>query len=162
MLCVEWGVPKYLCLWGSQHALPEAIVTSHDQIVTDGGTTIRSHTPADSTLDTVRHAAEPALADEERESLAAVTTHLHSTDDFVVETHAEPKIRTHALNVIATSEDEQGAPVGDVLDTLASEYGAERAMTALLDLLIQGECYQPQPTTVQRVETDIGEPGGEQ
>ena len=147
---------------GFQHALPEAIGTDYDLIVTDGGTTIRSHTAAASTVDTVLHAAEPALDDEEVESLAAVSSYLHSTDGFVVEAHAEPEIRTHALNVIATSEDEQGASVGDVLSTLASEYGAKRAMTALLDLLIQGECYQPQPATFRRVNTDTGETGGDE
>jgi hypothetical protein len=48
---------------------------------------------------------------------------------------------SHALEHIATNEDGHGAPAEDVLDTLAREYGADRAMTALLDLLVQGECY---------------------
>ncbi|GGK84004.1 transcriptional regulator [Haloarcula sebkhae] len=145
-----------------QAARSLAIVTGHDLVVTDGGTPIRSHTEAASQLDTVLHAAEPALDDTELDSLAAVSTYLRSTDGFVVEAHAEPEIRTHACTVIAASEDEQGAPVGAVLDTLAGEYGAKRAMTALLDLLIQGECYQPNPTTFRRVDTDANEPGGDQ
>ena len=64
--------------------------------------------------------------------------------------------------MITVSEDGQGAPVGTVLDTLSSEYGAKRAMTALLDLLVQGECYQPQPATFRRVDIDADEPGGDQ
>jgi len=145
-----------------QAAQSLAIVTGHDLIVTDGGTTIRSHTEAASTLDTVLHGAEPTLADAELDSLAAVSTYLRSTDGFVVQTHAKPDIRTHALTVIAASEGEQGAPVGGVLDTLASECGAKRAMTVLLDLLVQGKCYQPQPTTLWRVDTDANGPGGDQ
>ncbi|AUG49528.1 transcriptional regulator (plasmid) [Haloarcula taiwanensis] len=128
---------------------------------TDGGTTIPSHTAAATRLDTVLQAAEPALADEELELLDAVSTYLRNTDGFVVGTHAEPAIRSHALEVIATREDGHGAPAGDVLDTLACEYGAQRAMTALLDLLVQGDCYQPQPATLRRVDTDTSEPGGD-
>ncbi|AJF24497.1 transcriptional regulator [Haloarcula sp. CBA1115] len=131
----------------------------HDLVVTDGGTTIPSHAAAASKLDTVLQAAEPALADEELERLAAVSTYLRNTDGLVVETHAEPEIRSHALDGIATSEDGHGASAGDVLDTLAKEYGAKRALTALLDLLVQGECYQPEPATLRRVDTDTDELG---
>ena len=102
-------------------------------------------------------------ADDELERLAAVSTYLRNTDGFVVQTHAEPAIRSHALDVIATTEDGHGAPAGDVLDTLAKEYGAKRALTALLDLLVQGDCYQPEPATLRRVDTDTAdEPGGDQ
>ncbi|MDS0223382.1 transcriptional regulator [Haloarcula sp. S1AR25-5A] len=146
----------------TQAARSLAIVTGHDLVVTDGGTTIPSHTAAASKLDTVLQAAEPALADEELELLDAVSTYLRNTDGFVVETHAEPTIRSHALDVIATTEDGHGAPIGDVLDTLAQEYGAKRAMTALLDLLVQGDCYQPQPATLRRVDNDTVETGGDQ
>jgi len=144
----------------TQAARSLAIVTGHDLVATDGGTTIPSHTAAATRLDTVLQAAEPALADEELERLAAVSTYLRNTDGFVVQTHAEPAVRSHALDVIATTEDGHGAPAGDVLDTLAQEYGADRALTALLDLLMQGECYQPEPATLRRVDTDAGEPGG--
>jgi len=112
-------------------------------------------------LDTVLQAAEPALADDELALLEAVSTYLRNTDGFGVQTHAEPAIRSHALDVIATTEDGEGAPAGDVLDTLAQEYGADRALTALLDLLVQGECYQPEPATLRRVDTDTDEPGGD-
>ncbi|MGB9934083.1 transcriptional regulator [Haloarcula amylolytica] len=145
----------------TQAARSLAIVTGHDLVTTDGGTTIPSHTAAATRLDTVLQAAEPALADEELELLDAVSTYLRNTDGFVVQTHAEPAIRSHALEVIATREDGHGAPAGDVLDTLAREYGAQRAMTALLDLLVQGDCYQPQPATLRRVDTDTSEPGGD-
>ncbi|AAV44417.1 transcription regulator (plasmid) [Haloarcula marismortui ATCC 43049] len=145
----------------TQAARSLAIVTGHDLVVTDGGTTIPSHTAAATRLDTVLQAAEPALADDELERLAAVSTYLRNTDGFVVETHAEPAIRSHALDVIATSEDSHGASAGNVLDTLAREYGAKRALTALLDLLVQGDCYQPEPATLRRVDTDADEPGGD-
>ena len=110
-------------------------------------------------LDTVLQAAEPALADDELERLAAVSTYLRNTDGLVVETHAEPEIRSHALEHIATNEDGHSVSAGDVLDTLAKEYGAKRALTALLDLLVQGECYQPEPATLRRVDTDTDELG---
>ncbi|NHX41584.1 MULTISPECIES: transcriptional regulator [Haloarcula] len=145
----------------TQAARSLAIVTGHDLVATDGGTTIPSHTAAATRLDTVLQAAEPALADEELELLDAVSTYLRNTDGFVVQTHAEPAIRSHALDVIATSEDSHGASAGNVLDTLAREYGAKRALTALLDLLVQGECYQPEPATLRRVDTDADEPGGD-
>ncbi|RLM34401.1 transcriptional regulator [Haloarcula sp. Atlit-120R] len=144
----------------TQAARSLAIVTGHDLVATDGGTTIPSHTAAATRLDTVLQAAEPALADEELELLDAVSTYLRNTDGFVVETHAEPAIRSHACEVIATREDGHGAPAGDVLDTLAREYGAQRALTALLDLLVQGDCYQPQPATLGRVDTDTADTGG--
>ena len=36
-------------------------------------------------------------------------------------------------------------------------------MATLLDLLVQGECYQPEPATLRRVDTDTAdEPGGDQ
>ncbi|NHN63686.1 transcriptional regulator [Haloarcula sp. JP-Z28] len=146
----------------TQAARSLAIVTGHDLVATDGGTTIPSHTAAATRLDTVLQAAEPTLADDELERLAAVSTYLRNTDGFVVQTHAEPGIRSHALDVIATSEDGHGAPAGDVLDTLAKEYGAKRALTALLDLLVQGDCYQPQPATLRRVDTDAADTGGDQ
>ncbi|EMA07870.1 hypothetical protein [Haloarcula marismortui] len=145
----------------TQAARSLAIVTGHDLVATDGGTTIPSHTAAATRLDTVLQAAEPALADDELERLAAVSTYLRNTDGFVVQTHAEPEIRSHALDVIATSEDSHGASAGNVLDTLAREYGAKRALTALLDLLVQGDCYQPEPATLRRVDTDADEPGGD-
>jgi len=145
----------------TQAAQSLAIVTGHDLVVTDGGTTIPSHTAAATRLDTVLQAAEPALADEELELLAAVSTYLRNSDGFVVETHAEPEIRSHALDHITTNEDGHGAPAGDVLDTLAREYGADRALTALLDLLVQGDCYQPEPATLRRVDTDADEMGGD-
>ncbi|NLV12179.1 transcriptional regulator [Haloarcula argentinensis] len=145
----------------TQAARSLAIVTGHDLVATDGGTTIPSHTAAATKLDTVLQAAEPALADDELERLAAVSTYLRNTDGFVIETHSEHAIRSHALNVIATSEDGHGASAGDVLDTLAKEYGAKRALTALLDLLVQGDCYQPEPATLRRVDTDTDEPGGD-
>ncbi|KZX49717.1 hypothetical protein [Haloarcula sp. K1] len=143
----------------TQAARSLAIVTGYDLVVTDGGTTIPSHAAAASRLDTALQAAEPALADDELELLDAVSTYLRNTDGFVVQTHAEPAIRSHALDVIATSEDGHGASAGDVLDTLAKEYGAKRALTALLDLLVQGECYQPEPATLRRVDTDTDELG---
>ncbi|WP_146418255.1 transcriptional regulator [Haloarcula hispanica] len=143
----------------TQAASSLAIVTGYDLVVTDGGTTIPSHTAAATRLDTALQAAEPALADDELELLDAVSTYLRNTDGFVVQTHAEPAIRSHALDVIATSEDGHGASAGDVLDTLAKEYGAKRALTALLDLLVQGECYQPEPATLRRVDTDTDELG---
>jgi hypothetical protein len=145
----------------TQAARSLAIVTGHDLVVTDGGTTIPSHTAAATRLDTVLQAAEPALADDELALLEAVSTHLRNTDGFVVETHAEPEIRSHALEQITTDEDGQGAPAGDVLDTLAQEYGADRAMTALLDLLVQGDCFQPEPATLRRVDNDTGDTGGD-
>jgi len=146
----------------TQAARSLAIVTGHDLVATDGGTTIPSHTAAATQLDTALQAAEPALADDELERLAAVSTYLRNTDGFVVQTHAEPAIRSHALDVIATSEDGESAPAGDVLDTLAREYGAKRALTALLDLLVQGDCYQPEPATLRGVDTDADELGGNQ
>ncbi|EMA09785.1 hypothetical protein [Haloarcula marismortui] len=145
----------------TQAARSLAIVTDHDLVATDGGTTIPSHAAAASRLDTALQAAEPALADDELALLEAVSTYLRNTDGFVVQTHAEPAIRSHALDVIATSEDGHGAPAGNVLDTLAREYGAKRALTALLDLLVQGDCYQPEPATLRRVDTDADEPGGD-
>lgn len=145
----------------TQAARSLAIVTGYDLVVTDGGTTIPSHTAAATRLDTVLQAAEPALADDELERLAAVSTYLRNTDGFVVQTHAEPAIRSHALDVIATSEDGHDASAGDVLDTLAKEYGAKRALTALLDLLVQGDCYQPEPATLRGVDTDADELGGD-
>jgi len=143
----------------TQAARSLATVTGHDLVATDGGTTIPSHTAAASKLDTVLQAAEPALADDELERLAAVSTYLRNTDGLVVETHAEPEIRSHALEHIATNEDGHSVSAGDVLDTLAKEYGAKRALTALLDLLVQGECYQPEPATLRRVDTDTDELG---
>ncbi|RLM88435.1 transcriptional regulator [Haloarcula sp. Atlit-7R] len=145
----------------TQAARSLAIVTGYDLVVTDGGTTIPSHTAAATQLDTVLQAAEPALADDELERLAAVSTYLRNTDGFVIETHSEPAIRSHALGGIATNEDGHGAPVGDVLDTLAKEYGAKQALTALLDLLMQGDCYQPEPATLRGVDTDADELGGD-
>jgi len=133
----------------------------HDLVATDGGTTIPSHTAAATRLDTVLQAAEPALADDELALLEAVSTYLRNTDGFVVETHAEPAIRSHAREHIATTEGGEGAPAGDVLDTLAKEYGAKRALTALLGLLVQGDCYQPEPATLRRVDTDADELGGD-
>ncbi|WP_336330917.1 transcriptional regulator [Haloarcula sp. CGMCC 1.2071] len=140
----------------TQAAQSLAIATGHNLVVTDGGT-IPSHTAAATKLETVLQAAEPALADDELALLQAVSTYLRTTDGFVIETHAEPEIRSHALDHIATAEDGHGAPAGDILDTLAQEFGADRAMTALLDLLVQGECYQPQPATLRRVENTGGD-----
>jgi len=34
-------------------------------------------------------------------------------------------------------------------------------MATLLDLLVQGECYQLEPATLRRVDTDADEPGGD-